>query len=121
MDPEKKTPRLCSACGGRGCKWCSGGFQDEEQQTDWKKFRSRMRSISSTYPMLENITRQLIKALEEAGTREAEALAERGRRDLSEWMESECDTEERRSASFKVTMFQNEALLAITKARRGAE
>lgn len=119
VEAEKKTPRACAACGGRSCNWCTGGFQDEAQQAKWKEFRSRMRTISSTYPLLENITRQLIQALEDAGTDEALELAQKGRQHLDRWIMSDCDTAERRAASVEIGIFQTDALIVITKAKRG--
>ena len=82
-DEEVETPRVCIACGGRSCRWCSRGYQDREQQEAWAKFRVRSRKISSTYSLLEKIVRELIDSLDALGDRE---LADQGRKCLEDWM-----------------------------------
>lgn len=120
MDEPKLTPRACEACGGRGCKWCTDGFQDQEQQTDWRKFRQKMRRISGTYSMLENLVRELVKRMEEIGTEESLKVAERGRSCLHRWIMAEPDTAERRDASVDMNIFQKDALLVLMKKRQGS-
>lgn len=114
-DAEPMTPRTCGACGGRGCKWCTLGYQDEAQQKEWSRFRERMRKISSTYSLLEKVVRELIEGLEKAGQAE---LAGRGKECLDAWMSSSPDTAERREASMRMSLFQSEAVVEIMKARR---
>lgn len=113
-DDEPATPRTCGACGGRGCKWCTRGYQDEEQQKAWSKFRERMRKISSTYSLLEKVVRELIDGLESINEKE---LASVGKESLKAWMASSPDTEERRDASMRMSLFQSEAVVAIMKSR----
>ncbi len=108
------TPRVCTACGGRGCRWCVRGYQDAEHQETWARFRERMRKISSTYSLLEKIVRELIDGLDALGERE---LADKGRECLQMWLEASPDTPDRREASMMVSVFQSQAVLAIMKAR----
>ena len=114
---EPATPRACGACGGRGCKWCTMGYQDEAQQADWSRFRERMRKISSTYSLLEKVVRELIGGLEAAGQDE---MAARGKECLNVWMTSSPDTRERREASMKMSLFQSEAVVELMKAQSKA-
>jgi hypothetical protein len=113
-DEAAGTPRVCAACGGRGCRWCSRGYQDGEQQKAWASFRSRMRKISSTYSLLEKVVREMIDGLDAIG--EAE-LAAAGKECLEAWITAEPDTPERREASMMVSVFQSKAVIALMKAR----
>jgi hypothetical protein len=113
-DEEVETPRVCMACGGRSCRWCSRGYQDQEQQKDWAKFRVRSRKISSTYSLLEKIVRELIDSLDKLGDQD---LANRGRKCLEDWMSASPDTPERREASMMISVFQSQAVVALMKAR----
>lgn len=113
-DDTVATPRVCTACGGRGCKWCVRGYQDAAHQESWAKFRERMRKISSTYSLLEKIVRELIDGLDVLGERE---LAEQGRSCLEAWLEASPDTPERREASMMVSVFQSQAVVVLMRAR----
>ncbi len=113
-DDDVATPRVCTACGGRGCRWCVRGYQDAAHQESWARFRERMRKISSTYSLLEKIVRELIDSLDSLGERE---LADGGRECLQMWLEASPDTPERREASMMVSVFQSQAVLAIMRAR----
>lgn len=108
------TPRVCTACGGRGCRWCVRGYQDAAHQESWARFRERMRKISSTYSLLEKIVRELIDGLDVLGERE---LADRGRSCLEAWLEASPDTPERREASMMVSVFQSQAVVLLMRAR----
>ncbi len=119
-DAAVETPRSCGACGGRGgagCKWCTMGFQNVDQKEAWVKFRSRMRKVSSTYSLLEKVVRELIDGLSQIGTVECLALAGQGRECLHDWMEASPDTQERRDASMRMSLFQSEAVVALIKHR----
>ncbi len=109
-----ETPRVCTACGGRSCKWCTRGYQDREQQEAWAKFRGRMRKISSTYSLLEKVVRELIDGLEAAGD---PALAEQGRQCLEMWLSASPDTPDRREASMRISVFQSQAVAVLMRAR----
>lgn len=113
-DEEVETPRVCIACGGRSCRWCSRGYQDREQQEAWAKFRVRSRKISSTYSLLEKIVRELIDSLDALGNKD---LADQGRKCLEDWMSASPDTPERRDASMMISVFQSQAVVALMRAR----
>lgn len=110
---EPKTPVVCKACGGRSCKWCTNGFQDEDQRREWAEFRRRMRKISATYSLLERVMRELIDRLTEAGTQDARDMASEGQRLLSEWASADPDTKERREASSAIGVFQKKAIRVL--------
>lgn len=123
-EDEPKTPRVCEACGGRtdedyNCKWCKNGFQDSEQQSSWREFRTKMRKISSTYSLLEKLTREMISVLHRVNDEEAKNIAEEGTRVLNEWLSAEPDTKERRDASINISIFQKKALVLIMKRKQG--
>lgn len=120
MDEHEKTPRTCVACGGRSCRWCTGGHQDEVQQEEWKAFRSRMRRISGTYSALEGIVQDLVRRLEEVGTPESRECARLGKSCLDRWVSADPDTPERREASVEIQMFQKEAVIVLMKKISGA-
>jgi len=109
-----ETPRTCAACGGRSCKWCSRGYQDSAQQKSWAEFRARMRKISSTYSLLEKVVGELISGLELIGETE---LAGQGRDCLRAWSDAAPDSQERRDASMRMSLFQSRAVIAIMKGR----
>lgn len=119
-----KTPRVCEACGGKtdenyNCKWCKNGFQDSEQQSSWREFRTKMRKISSTYSLLEKLTREMISVLRRINDKEAEEIAKEGSEVLDEWLLAEPDTKERRDASINISIFQKKALVLIMKRKQG--
>lgn len=119
-----KTPRVCEACGGKtesdySCKWCKNGFQDSEQQFSWREFRAKMRKVSSTYPLLEKLTREMITVLRRINDKEAKGAAKEGARVLDEWLSAEPDSKERRDASIDINIFQKKALVLMMKRKQG--
>ncbi len=115
-EEEAETPRVCAACGGRSCRWCTRGYQDREQQAAWAKFRVRSRKISSTYSLLEKVVRELIDSLDAIGETD---LADGGRECLEKWMSAAPDTMERREASMMISVFQSNAVVELMSRRAG--
>ncbi len=111
------TPRVCEACGGRSCTWCTDGYQDLQQQKLWHAFRMRMRHISNTYSLLEDIMNNLVDKLEGLGDPKAKDMAKEGRSLLREWREAEADSPQRRAASVSINIFQRAAVLQLVKSR----
>lgn len=110
-----ETPRTCAACGGRSCRWCNRGFQDLLQQKSWEGFRERMRKLSSTYSLLEQVVQELIDGLESIGEHE---MAEQGKVCLKDWSDAAPDSQERREASMRMSLFRSKAVVAIVRGRR---
>lgn len=84
-DRGPDTLRTCEACGGEGCPWCRDGFQDLDQNRHWAKFRSRMKTISNTYSLVESIILDVLDRLQEDGSDEALDLALQGHKLFESW------------------------------------
>lgn len=115
-DQGVPTPRICEACDGAAgdCKWCCDGYQSPAQQTSWRVFRNRMRKISSTYSLLEDLVSQVIGRLEKVRTDRAIEMVEDGRRLLAAWRAAEADTEERKLIVVRMSAFHRKALDMLT-------
>lgn len=117
-DQGVPTPRICEACGGQmgDCKWCTAGYQSPEQQASWRVFRNRMRKISGTYSLLEDLVNQVIGRLEKVRTDRAIGMVEDGRKLLAAWHSAEADTEERKLIVVRMSAFHRKALDLLTGA-----
>jgi hypothetical protein len=111
------TPRICEACGGNQCQWCTNGFQNIDQQKEWHKFRTNIRKISKTYSLLDTIVNNIIDSLEEIRTEETIGLAREGRILLNIWRCAESGTSERFQATTNLNDFQKRALIMLVKNR----
>lgn len=119
-----ETPRVCEACGGKTednyvCRWCRNGFQNSEQRSAWREFRTRMRKISSTYSLLEKLTREMINVLSRIDGEESVTIVREGSMALNKWLSSDPDTKERRDASIDIGIFQKKALVLIMRKKQG--
>ena len=119
-DEEPDTLRLCEACGGTPdepdeCLWCTGGFQDVEQQVRWRKFRRQMRKMSGTYNFLTDTVEELVKRLLDAGGPERIALAMEGKHLLSEWENADPAHGGRSGITVELSDFTKRAIDELTK------
>jgi len=116
---EPDTLRLCEACGGTpdepdACLWCTGGFQDVEQQVRWRKFRRKMRQISGTYDFLRGTVEDIVSRLIRSGGTERLELAMRGKRLLTEWETSDPAGGGRAEVTKELSDFTRRAVDALT-------
>jgi len=117
---EPDTLRLCEACGGKpedpdACLWCTGGFQDVEQQVRWRKFRRQMRQMSGTYDFLKKTVEEFIDRLLSSGGPERLVLAMEGKRLLSEWEMADPVNDGRAEATHNLSNFTKKAMDALTR------
>jgi len=117
VDEEPDTLRTCEACGGDGqeCAWCASGFQTVNQRVSWRKFRLKMRNLSGTYNLLEEMVleemvKDIIKGLEKIHTEEASIMIKNGKMMLKWWKESDPDTIERDESARKLSEFCKDSI-----------
>lgn len=98
QDPEDDGPvtqrcrdtiRVCEACQGSDCPWCSRGQQDRGEFQRWLTFRRNMRTLSNTYSFLEEIVSDILARLLEDGSPEAIDLMVEGRALLDTWLSAD--------------------------------
>jgi hypothetical protein len=117
MDDGPDTLRLCEACGGTpddpsACLWCSGGYQDVEQQVRWSVFRRRMKKISGTYDFLRDTVEDLVRRL--VSTPGSADLAAEGRMLLHEWEVTDPSGDGRRDVTKDLSDFVRRAVDRLT-------
>ena len=117
MGDGPDTLRLCEACGGSlddpsACLWCSGGFQDVEQQVRWSLFRRRMKKISGTYDFLRDTVEDLVERL--LAVPGSSDLASEGRRLLHEWEVTDPSDKGRRDVAKELSGFTSRAIDRLT-------
>lgn len=79
------TARICEACQGEDCPWCSRGRQNRSEFQRWLLFRKNMRTLSNTYAFLEDVVSDILARLLEDGSPEAIELMVEGRALLDAW------------------------------------
>jgi hypothetical protein len=78
-----------------------------------------MRKISSTYSLLEKLTREMINVLSRIDGEESVTIVREGSMALNKWLSSDPDTKERRDASIDIGIFQKKALVLIMRKKQG--
>ena len=99
---SRDTLRECEACGGRGldCPWCNNGLQTLQQQRSWKRFRKRMRKLSGTYSVLEDLILDILDRLGRRGDTGSDVLCSEGMLIMHRWRTLD-PLDERRLALFE--------------------
>ena len=108
------TPKACIACGGYGCHWCDSGSMSPEQMGKWKEFRTKMRAVSGTYSMFQDLVESLVARLRVDGRPESIATAAKGEEAIEAWLTAEPDSHERKEAAARVSKFHKEAIDRLT-------
>ena len=117
-EPAPDTLRTCEACGGETpeeCNFCTDGYQTERQARFWRTFRQRMRKISGTYGLLEDLVEELIGKLRKLKTDEADMLAAEGRDALHRWIMADPETADRERTAQGLRDFNVRALEFLSR------
>lgn len=113
------TVRLCEACGGEAtadnCMWCTGGFQNGQQQAQWNLWRRRMKKVSGTYDFLRGTVEDVIGRLKDREDGLSVSLAVEGKRLLLEWEITDPLGKIRHKVTEELTEFVKKAMDHLTE------
>jgi hypothetical protein len=85
-----------------------------EQAERWKEFRTKMRAVSGTYSMFQDLVESLVARLRVDGRPDSVATAATGEEAIEAWLTAEPDSREREEAAARVSKFHKEAIDRLT-------
>lgn len=117
-DPPPPTLKLCEACGGSVCIWCTNGYQTLAQRQAWQEFRYQVKSQSGMHTVLQELVEEVIAKLEALDPIHYLEMINKGKKILSKWINADPDDTGYEFLIRQLSEFSKEALEVISNIKR---
>jgi hypothetical protein len=117
-DPPPPTLRLCEACGGDNCIWCTDGYQTLAQRQAWQEFRYQVKSQSGLHTILQELVEEVITKLEVIDNDKYTEMINNGKKILSKWVYADPNDTGYELLTRQLSEFSKEALEVISNIKR---